>query len=84
LCRNRLLGRHRHAKFGVILLALACLGLGAAGPGGPAVVAATTALVIPMICAPIGRDVAVIGPVNSHRTSPSLRGAGMWHKESIS
>jgi hypothetical protein len=34
-----------------------------------------------VICAPIGRDVAIIGLVNSHRTSPLLRGADVTQRD---
>ena len=65
---HRLFRGNRRAQLGVILLSIARLGLAATSPGRPA--AATAPLVIPTIRVPIGRHVGVIGPVDSHRTSP--------------
>src|SRR6266699_5103621 len=64
LRRNRLLRGNRHTQVGVILLPMTRLDLDTTGPARPA---AATTLIVPMICAPIGRQFGVIGLVNSHR-----------------
>ena len=68
-----LLRGNRHAQVGVILLPMAGLGLDAAASAGPA---GRAALVVAIIWALIRRQFAIIGAVDSHRTSQSPCAAG--------